>query len=85
MRVAIYNKENELLSDSHDLTFDYTSDNARDREVVVTFILKKKIDDANGQEVRLKLEENEPGTSHYKEYKSTSYTVRKTFANDFDF
>lgn len=85
LRVAIYNKENELLSDSHDLTFDYTSDNARDREVVVTFILKKKIDDANGQEVRLKLEENEPGTSHYKEYKSTSYTVRKTFANDFDF
>lgn len=85
LRVGIYNKENELLSDSHDLTFDYTSDNARDREVVVTFILKKKIDDANGQEVRLKLEENEPGTSHYKEYKSTSYTVRKTFANDFDF
>jgi uncharacterized protein (TIGR02687 family) len=85
LRVGIYNKGNELLSDSHELTFDYTSENARDREMVVTFILKKKIDEANGQEVKLKLEENEAGTDHYKEYKSTSYMVRKTFANDFDF
>lgn len=85
LRVGIYNKENELLSDSYELTFDYTSENARDREMVVTFILKKKIDEANGQEVKLKLEENEAGTDHYKEYKSTSYKVRKTFTNDFDF
>lgn len=85
LRVGIYNKNNDLLSDVHELTFDYTSENARDREFVVSFILKKKIDDANGQEVKLKLEENEPGTEHYKEYKSTSYMVRKTFTTDFDF
>ena len=42
-------------------------------------------DEANGQEVFLKLEEQHAGTSHYKEYKSLRYLMRRSFTSDFDF
>jgi len=35
--------------------------------------------------VILKLEERHGDTSHYKEYRSTRYTLRRSFSNDFDF
>ena len=42
-------------------------------------------DEANGQEVFLKLEEQHAGTFHYKEYKSLRYLMRRSFTSDFDF
>ena len=39
----------------------------------VRFVLSRKADEANGQEVILRLEEKHAGTSHYKEYKSLRY------------
>lgn len=85
LRLGIYNKDNEPISDRQEITFDFTSDNPRDREMIANIILTKKVDNANGQEVKLKLEEKIQGTNQYKEYKSTTYTVRKTFTTDFDF
>jgi len=85
LRAGIYNQNGELISDSHDLSFDLASENAREREVQVQFILTKKADEANGQEVTLRLEEQEEGTSHYREYGSVKYTMRKSFTSDFDF
>ncbi len=85
LRAGIYTEAGELISDSHDLTFDLSSDNPRERELQVRFVLTRKADDANGQEVILRLEEKHAGTSHYKEYKSLRYLMRRSFTSDFDF
>ena len=85
LRTGIYNKDGELISDQHELVFDFLSDQARDREMKVRFLLIRKADDANGQTVLLKLEENVPGTAKYKDYKSAGYTMQRSFTTDFDF
>ncbi len=85
LRAGIYTEAGDLISDSHDLTFDLTSDNPRERELQVRFVLTRKADEANGQEVILKLEERHAGTSHFKEYKSLRYLMRRSFTSDFDF
>jgi uncharacterized protein (TIGR02687 family) len=85
LRVGIYNQEGELISDSHDLTFDLTSENPREREMPLRFVLTRKADEANGQEVILQLKEKVPGTSYERDYKSLRYTMRRSFTSDFDF
>jgi uncharacterized protein (TIGR02687 family) len=85
LRAGIYNKEGQLISDSHIIKFDYISDNAREREIKVRFVLSRLADEANGQDVSLRLDERIGDTTHYKEYKSISYTIRRSFTTDFDF
>ncbi len=85
LRAGIYTEAGELISDSHDLTFDLSSENPRERELQVRFVLTRKADEANGQNVILRLEERHAGTSHYKEYKSLRYLMRRSFTSDFDF
>ncbi|NLE54060.1 MAG: BREX-1 system phosphatase PglZ type A, partial [Lentisphaerae bacterium] len=84
LRAGIYTEAGDLISDSHNLTFDQRSDNPREREQQVRFVLTRKADEANNQEVILRLEERHAGTSHYKEYKSLRYQMRRSFTNDFD-
>jgi uncharacterized protein (TIGR02687 family) len=85
LRAGIYSREGQLISDQHELNFDLTSENQREREVRERFVLSSKADDANNQTVYLKLEEQIPGTSHYQEYKSIAYQLRRSFTSDFDF
>jgi len=85
LRAGIYTEAGDLISDSHELTFDLTSTNPRERELQVRFVLTHQADKANGQEVILKLEEKHAGTSHYKAYKSLRYLLRRSFTSDFDF
>jgi uncharacterized protein (TIGR02687 family) len=85
LRAGIFTEDGELISDSHDLLFDLTSTNPRERELNIRFILSKKADAVNGQDVILKLEEKHEDTTLYKEYKSVRYTVRRSFTTDFDF
>ncbi len=85
LRAGIYDKDGELISDKHELTFDFTSDQAREREMTIRFLLTRNADEANGQTVYLKLEENVAGTSKYRDYKSISYTMQQSFTTDFDF
>lgn len=85
LRAGIYTQDGELISDAHELTFDLPSANPREREQRVTFILAKKADELNGQEVILRLEQKLAGTSHYREYRSLRYTMRRSFTSDFDF
>jgi len=85
LKAGIYTQDGELISDSHELTFDLTSENPRERERQVRFVLTRKADEANGQDVILRLEERLPGTSHYREYKSVRYLMRRSFTSDFDF
>jgi uncharacterized protein (TIGR02687 family) len=85
LRAGIFTGTNELISDRHELTFDLTSENPRERELQVRFVLTKQADEANGKEVSLRLEELVTDTSHYREYKSVKYVVRRSFTSDFDF
>ena len=85
LRAGIYTEEGTLISDSHDLTFDLTSENPRERELQVRFVLTRNADEANGREVILRLEEKHAGTSHYREYKTIRYQMRRSFTSDFDF
>lgn len=85
LRAGIYTQGGELISDQHELTFDMTFDDPRQRELPVRFILTSKADDANGQEVILRLEEQVADTSHYQEYKAARYLLRRSFTSDFDF
>ena len=45
----------------------------------------QEADDYNGKEVVLRLEEQHGETSHYSEYRSARYILRRSFTNDFDF
>ena len=85
LTVGIYTESDELVSDSHQITFDLTSENPREREVPVRFVLSRRAEEFNGQEVVLKLKEQVSATSHYKEYKSLRYVIRRSFTSDFDF
>jgi hypothetical protein len=85
LRAGIYTQAGVLISDCHELTFDLTSENPRERELQVRFVLTRKADDANNQEVILLLDEKLAGTTHYKEYKSLRYLMRRSFTSDFDF
>jgi uncharacterized protein (TIGR02687 family) len=85
LRAGIYTEAGDLISDSHELTFDIVSDNPREREFQVRFVLTRKADEVNGQEVIMRLDERHAGTSHFKEYKSLRYIMRRSFTSDFDF
>jgi len=85
LRAGIYAQTGELISDSHELVFDFRSENAREREVPVRFLLLRQADAFDGQDVILKLEERHGDTSHFREYRTARYTLRRSFSNDFDF
>ena len=84
LRAGIYSQDGNLISNPEELNFDFTSENPREREVKVRFVLSRKADDVNNQTVYLRLEEQVPGTSHYPEYKSFPYQLRRSFTSDFD-
>jgi len=84
LNAGIYTKDGTLLSDVHTLNFDLTTDNPREREVRVRFVLSRKADEFNNQTIYLKLEEPIPETSHFKDYKTIPYQLRRSFTTDFD-
>lgn len=83
LRAGIYSETGELISDIHDISFDRVSENPREREYPVRFILSRKSEAYNGKEVVLKLEEKYAGTTTYQEYKLLQYTLRRSFTSDF--
>ncbi len=85
LRAGIYSKDGDMISNPEELNFDFTSENPREREVKVRFVLSREADDVNNQTVYLRFEEQVPGTSHYQEYKSFTYQLRRSFTSDFDF
>ncbi|MCA9933333.1 MAG: BREX-1 system phosphatase PglZ type A [Anaerolineales bacterium] len=85
LRAGLYSQAGGLISDQHELHFDLTATNERERELSVQFILTRQASAADGQEAILRLEEKVAGTSHYREYKTLRYTLRRSFTSDFDF
>ena len=60
-------------------------ENARERELRVQFVLTRQADAANNQDIILRLDERVPETSHFHEYKTARYLLRRSFTSDFDF
>ena len=85
LKAGLYSQSGELISDVHDLSFDMTSEHPRDRELQIQMVLSHEADNANNQEVILRLDEPLIGTSHFKEYLSIRYQLRRSFTSDFDF
>jgi hypothetical protein len=85
LRAGIYSSTGVLVSDSHDLTFDFRMENARERELPCKFLLSRTADQFNNQDVFLKLEEQVGKSSHYQGYASQQFQMRKGIATDFDF
>ncbi|TYC60897.1 BREX-1 system phosphatase PglZ type A [Zoogloea oleivorans] len=85
LRVGLYSLAGEAISDVQELGFDMASGNPREREVTVRFILSRKADDYNNQQVELRMDEPVDGTSHYTRYQSARYTIRRSFTCEFDF
>ena len=82
---GIYAKDDKLISDEHELTFDYQSENARERELPLKFLLSREADAYNNQDVFLKLRERVGKTSHFEEYASHRFQLRRGITTDFDF
>ena len=85
VRAGIYAADGTLISDEHELTFDYSSDNSRERERPVTFLLSRQAEAFNNQEVFLRLQEQVGKTSHYQNYASHCFQLHRVFATDLDF
>lgn len=85
LRVGLYTQAGILISDQPELIFDFSSENEREREVPVQFILAREAETANGEEVILRLEEKVVDTSHYQAYKTARYVLKRSFSSDFDF
>lgn len=85
VRAGLFTLEGEAISDQHALTFDFTADNPREREVRVRFLLSRQAEAANNQQIELRLDEPVAGTSHFSRYKAARYTLRRSFTSEFDF
>lgn len=85
VRAGLYYKET-LLSDVHELTFDFTSTDPREREKRVQFILSKEANSYNNAEVELRLHEKIKDTERFEKiHKTVKYTLRRSINSDFDF
>ncbi len=85
LRVGLYTEAGKLISDCHEVVLDLSSENPREREMKLRFLLTQDADEANNQEVTLKLEEPIVGTNQHRHYKQLPYTLRRSFTSDFDF
>lgn len=82
---GIYAMDGTLVSDEYTLTFDFRSENARERELPRKFLLSREADRYNNQDVVLKLRERVGKTSHYQDYTSHRFQLRRGITTDFDF
>ncbi len=82
---GIYASDDELISDQHELTFDFGSENAREREMPIKFLLSRAADNYNNQDVFLKVKERIGKTAHSTEIASHRFQLRRGIKTDFDF
>lgn len=82
---GIYATDGTLISDEYTLLFDFRSENAREREMPRKFLLSREADQFNNQDVILKLRERVGKTSHYQDYATHRFQLRRGMTTDFDF
>jgi len=82
---SIFANDGMLLSDEVELTFDFTSDNPREREMPRSFLLTRAADDYNNQAVFLKLRSRIGKTSHFEDHAVLQLLLKRGINTDFDF
>jgi len=83
IRAGIYTSDDILISDSKELTFDFTSENARDRELKSRFMFGNSAEAMRSQQVELRLEVPIENTNKWKPYATYMYVIQRQFVTDF--
>lgn len=84
VRAGLYVGET-LISNQIELTFDQKSTDKRDRYQSAHMLLSKDANDFNNRAVEFRLEERIPNTNQWRLYTKAMYTLKRSFASDFDF
>jgi uncharacterized protein (TIGR02687 family) len=84
VRAGLYVGET-LISNQIELIFDQTSAEKRDRYQSARMLLSKDANDLNNRAVEFRLEERIPNTNQWRLYTKAMYTLKRSFASDFDF
>lgn len=84
LRAGLYVGE-ILISNHLSLTFDQDSTDQRDRYQNAHMLLSQDANDYNNRPVEFRLEELIPGTNQWRGYAKAFYTLKRSFASDFDF
>jgi uncharacterized protein (TIGR02687 family) len=84
LRAGLYVGET-LISNLVTLTFDQASEDKRDRYQGARMLLSQDANDYNNRAVEFRLEERIPNTSQWRVYAKAIYTLKRSFASDFDF
>lgn len=84
LRAGLYVGE-ILISNHLSLTFDQNSTDQRDRYQNAHMLLSQDANDYNNRPVEFRLEELIPGTNQWRVYAKAIYTLKRSFASDFDF
>lgn len=86
LRAGLYVGETLISNDPQpELTFDSTSSEKRDRYQSVQLLLNKDSNDHNNRAVEFRLEERIPNTNQWRVLAKAMYTLKRSFASDFDF
>ncbi|BBX47678.1 BREX-1 system phosphatase PglZ type A [Mycobacterium cookii] len=84
VRAGLYVSE-KLISNQIELTFDQTSTDKRDRYQNAHMLLSQDANDYNNRAIEFRLEERIPNTNQWRIYAKAIYTLKRSFASDFDF
>lgn len=84
VRVGLYVSQTPI-SNQLDLTFDQVSADKRDRYQSAQLLLTQDANDFNNRSVEFRVEERIPNTNQWRVYAKATYTLKRSFASDFDF
>lgn len=84
LRAGLYVGET-LISNEPELTFDQESTDKRDRYLSAHMLLSQEANAFNNRAVEFRLEERIPNTTQWRTYAKALYTLKRSFASDFDF
>jgi uncharacterized protein (TIGR02687 family) len=85
LRAGLYVGET-LISNQIELTFDHQSPDKRDRYQNARMLLSQDANGYNNRTVEFRLEERIPNTQQWRVYPAKAmYTLKRSFASDFDF
>lgn len=74
-----------LISNQPELNFDQESTDRRDRYQNAHMLLSQDANEFNNRAVEFRLEERIPNTNQWRTYAKAFYTLKRSFASDFDF
>jgi uncharacterized protein (TIGR02687 family) len=86
LRAGLYVGETLISNDPQpELTFDSASPEKRDRYQSIQLLLNKDSNDYNNRAVEFRLEERILNTNQWRVFAKAMYTLKRSFASDFDF